>query len=213
MGDDLDDEQLTELADMVHRLADSLEGAGKDYEAMPVVGDVLDALGDKAGEVLHGVANLRDRDGDRLTDGEEEVLGTNPIDRDTDSDGLDDKDEVWLTSNPRLQDTDRDGISDYDEMSPYLEYDRETGLSGMSKDEAIITPERQPAPRAREPEPEPEPVPEPEPPEPAFVPTPPEPVWVPVSETDDYAGDDAEMTFTESDADWNGDLSEGGDWA
>ncbi|MDQ1255688.1 MAG: hypothetical protein QG656_281, partial [Candidatus Hydrogenedentes bacterium] len=61
-----------------------------------------------------------DSDGDGLLDGEESVLGTDPLEADTDRDGLDDGDEVHGTSgyitDPLDRDTDGDGSSDGDEV-------------------------------------------------------------------------------------------------
>lgn len=54
-----------------------------------------------------------DPDNDGLTNIEEELLGTNPINYDSDSDGLSDGDEVNIYhTNPLVADTDGDGVSD-----------------------------------------------------------------------------------------------------
>jgi hypothetical protein len=96
----------------------------KDLNDVPVVGQQLGAVADTAGRVAHGVANLRDRDNDNLTDGEEMTLRTNPTDKDTDHDGLDDGIEVKGShTNPKRQDSDGDGRSDYDEVSSGVSYD------------------------------------------------------------------------------------------
>ena len=57
-----------------------------------------------------------DTDGDGLTDGVEESIGTNPELPDTDGDGLSDYQEIYLTwTDPLLTDTDNNGISDANE--------------------------------------------------------------------------------------------------
>ncbi len=75
---------------------------------------------------------LGDRDGDGLTDGQEEVVGwivmvegqaavdvhSNPNAPDTDLDGLPDYAEYVLRTNPNEEDTDADGLTDYDELGP-----------------------------------------------------------------------------------------------
>ena len=53
-----------------------------------------------------------DRDGDGLTDREEDALDTNPLVVDTDGDGLSDRDEFELGTDPLCIDTDGDGVSD-----------------------------------------------------------------------------------------------------
>ncbi|MEL6342789.1 MAG: redoxin domain-containing protein [Myxococcota bacterium] len=59
----------------------------------------------------------KDDDGDGLTNGEEEELGTDPESADSDGDGLSDGDEVnELNTDPLSQDSDTDGISDGDEV-------------------------------------------------------------------------------------------------
>ncbi len=57
-----------------------------------------------------------DDDGDGLTNGEEEELGTDPDDPDTDGDGLTDYEEVNETlTDPTVADTDGDGFDDGEE--------------------------------------------------------------------------------------------------
>lgn len=57
-----------------------------------------------------------DKDGDGLTDSEEQKLGTNPQKIDTDNDGLTDHFEVnVLKTDPKRIDSDGDGISDWNE--------------------------------------------------------------------------------------------------
>ena len=59
-------------------------------------------------------------DGDGLSDGREQELGTLVDNPDTDNDGLSDGREVnELGTNPRQQDTDGDGLSDGDEVNKY----------------------------------------------------------------------------------------------
>lgn len=53
-----------------------------------------------------------DTDGDGLSDDEEALLGTDPLNPDTDNDGLSDGDEVDLSTDPLNPDTDGDGIVD-----------------------------------------------------------------------------------------------------
>ncbi len=61
-----------------------------------------------------------DRDGDGLSDSQEEIIGTDPDNPDTDSDGLTDGEEVltWGT-NPLNRDTDGDVLLDGDEVHTY----------------------------------------------------------------------------------------------
>ncbi|MFX1537151.1 MAG: binary toxin-like calcium binding domain-containing protein [Promethearchaeota archaeon] len=62
----------------------------------------------------------RDRDLDGLTDGEEEIEGTNVLNPDTDDDGLLDGEEVLIYgSSPLDNDTDSDELSDYEEAKIY----------------------------------------------------------------------------------------------
>lgn len=61
-----------------------------------------------------------DADNDELSDTEETILGTDPINMDTDGDGLSDGDEVKKHStDPLLKDSDGDGLSDSDEVNTY----------------------------------------------------------------------------------------------
>jgi eukaryotic-like serine/threonine-protein kinase len=54
-----------------------------------------------------------DSDGDGLTDAQEQIIGTNPLNPDTDGDGLSDGDEVLIYgTDPRRADTSGDGIND-----------------------------------------------------------------------------------------------------
>ncbi|MEM7246798.1 MAG: hypothetical protein AAF533_15710 [Acidobacteriota bacterium] len=72
-------------------------------------GDPNDPLDDVVGA---------DRDGDLLTDEEEVLLGTNPLDADSDDDGLSDGEEVGREgTDPLNADTDGDGLQDGTELS------------------------------------------------------------------------------------------------
>ncbi len=53
-----------------------------------------------------------DEDGDGLTNGQEEEIGTDPLDPDTDDDGLDDGLEVKVGTDPLKIDTDGDKVTD-----------------------------------------------------------------------------------------------------
>ena len=53
-----------------------------------------------------------DDDDDGLTNGQEDVLGTDPNDPDTDDDGIDDGDEVTIGTDPLDADSDDDGLVD-----------------------------------------------------------------------------------------------------
>jgi large repetitive protein len=57
-----------------------------------------------------------DFDGDGLTNGEENDLGTDPSDADSDDDGLDDGEEVDLGTDPLAADSDGDGLDDAAEL-------------------------------------------------------------------------------------------------
>ncbi|MBI4639160.1 MAG: hypothetical protein HY731_00595, partial [Candidatus Tectomicrobia bacterium] len=58
-----------------------------------------------------------DTDGDGLNDGDEIARGTNPLNPDTDQDGLNDGGEVARGTNPLNPDTDQDGLRDGDEVA------------------------------------------------------------------------------------------------
>lgn len=112
------DKVLTGLADVGHDLGDGLQHLGQQMSEVPIVGAPLSTAAATAGAAAHATANLRDRDHDGLTDGQEQARHTNPVNPDTDSDGLPDGVEVNVFhSNPNRQDTDGDGISDFDEAS------------------------------------------------------------------------------------------------
>jgi hypothetical protein len=61
-----------------------------------------------------------DNDSDGLSNLEEFLVSTNPLESDTDSDGLNDGNEINVHgSNPTLSDTDNDGLSDGQEVNQY----------------------------------------------------------------------------------------------
>ena len=65
-------------------------------------------------------ATMVDSDGDRLSDDQEQSIGTNPENPDTDGDGLSDGDEVLTrATDPLKKDTDNDILSDGDEVNLY----------------------------------------------------------------------------------------------
>jgi hypothetical protein len=74
--------------------------------------DQADSNGNGIGDACESVD---DRDGDGLTDTDEELRGTDPGDADTDNDGLDDGTEVLVFLNPLDADSDDDGLSDGEE--------------------------------------------------------------------------------------------------
>jgi Bacterial TSP3 repeat len=123
-SDSIDPEAaLTGVADAGHAFAEAVTGLGSHLSGLPG-GDSIAVGAATVGRAVHGVADLRDRDGDGLSDGRERQLRTNRTKRDTDNDGLDDGVEVdTLKSNPRLQDSDRDGRSDFDEAEPSMTID------------------------------------------------------------------------------------------
>jgi hypothetical protein len=76
------------------------------------------------GSITPQVTVIDDEDKDGLSDSDEHILGTDPLDQDTDDDGLSDGTEIYLSNiNPELnlsplsRDTDGDGLSDYDEYT------------------------------------------------------------------------------------------------
>ena len=123
-SDSIDPEAaLTGIADAGHAFAEAVTDLGSHLSGLPG-GDSIAAGAAAVGRAVHGVADLRDRDGDGLSDGRERQLRTSRTKRDTDHDGLDDGVEVdTLKSNPRLQDSDHDGRSDFDEAEPSMTID------------------------------------------------------------------------------------------
>ncbi|MEM6927016.1 MAG: hypothetical protein AAF602_08820 [Myxococcota bacterium] len=82
-----------------------------------------------------------DRDGDGLTNEQEEALGTNPLLADTDEDMLNDGDEVNIhNTDPLVPDTDGDGLLDGDEVEretdPLL---ADTDGDGLSDGDEVTT--------------------------------------------------------------------------
>lgn len=70
---------------------------------------------------VDGVPANIDTDGDRLFDGHEREIGTDPLNPDTDGDGLQDGEEVLdYKTDPLNPDTDGDGLSDGDEVKVYF---------------------------------------------------------------------------------------------
>ncbi|MHC5001641.1 MAG: hypothetical protein ACYTJ0_00820 [Planctomycetota bacterium] len=87
--------------------------------------------------LLLRVENTVDADGDGLTNGEEQALGTDPDDADTDDDGLDDGAEVNVyTTNPLVPDTDGDGLLDGEEIA-LQEFGCPSPLSADSDGDAL----------------------------------------------------------------------------
>jgi hypothetical protein len=78
-----------------------------------------------AGGLLLGACGLDpdgDEDGDGLTNGEEEELGTDPEIADSDGDGLSDGDEVNLYgTDPSSADSDGDGYEDGEEVESFTD--------------------------------------------------------------------------------------------
>ena len=56
-----------------------------------------------------------DNDGDGLTDAEEGLAGTNPVQADSDGDGVNDGEELAHGTNPNKSDSDADGFNDGEE--------------------------------------------------------------------------------------------------
>lgn len=72
-----------------------------------------------------------DDDSDGLSNEEESVLGTNPLETDTDNDGLFDREEVRsFRTDPTNADTDGDGLSDYNEIKRWFTNPLETDTDG-----------------------------------------------------------------------------------
>ena len=65
---------------------------------------------------IQGDCSGCDSDGDGLIDGEESLLGTDPLIPDSDADGVEDGDEVVNGTDPNNPDTDGDGVEDGDEV-------------------------------------------------------------------------------------------------
>ena len=110
------------------------------YVAQLIVNDgVLDSLPDTAKVTVEVVVPL-DSDGDGLTDEEEAILGTDPLNADSDADGLNDGDEVSVYgTNPLSHDTDGDGFSDGEEIADGADPTDNTNLPhGIPPDPAVL---------------------------------------------------------------------------
>ncbi|GMQ78299.1 MAG: hypothetical protein BMS9Abin02_0800 [Anaerolineae bacterium] len=101
-----------------------------------------DATSQSATQLAATAVMLGDRDGDGLSDLQENVVGTDPDNPDSDNDGLLDGEEVltWAT-NPLSQDTDSDELSDGSEVLQYgtSPTNQDTDGDGLSDGLEIIT--------------------------------------------------------------------------
>ncbi|MCA9540907.1 MAG: hypothetical protein KC620_18530, partial [Myxococcales bacterium] len=79
----------------------------------------------------------RDQDLDGLTNAEEALLGTDPLDADTDDDGLNDGDEQGRGTDPLDPDTDADGLQDGTEAG--------VAAPGPGTDPAVFVPDADPS--------------------------------------------------------------------
>ncbi len=81
-----------------------------------------------------------DIDNDGLKDGQELLIGTDPLNNDTDGDGLRDGDEIEMGTNPLLPDSDGDSILDGLEVHVYNTDPRrqDTDNDGLSDDFEIV---------------------------------------------------------------------------
>lgn len=147
------------LADGTRVAGRAATGAGVDDEGNTTNQALLDL-----GEVLHDVADRRDRDHDGLTDGEERERGSNPRDPDSDRDRLPDGAEVHVfKSDPMNADSDWDDRTDGDEAGAAggIWHDDDGEATYIDVPE-VLTPHRPAAPApaapaARAPRPAPEP--------------------------------------------------------
>ncbi len=97
----------------LENLATSTEIHPEDSEAATGILTLFDPLRNSAGEgnaATQGSVRSRDTDNDGLTDWEELLMGTNPLDYDTDSGGASDGYEVMWGLNP-LDNVDENGLS------------------------------------------------------------------------------------------------------
>jgi outer membrane protein OmpA-like peptidoglycan-associated protein/opacity protein-like surface antigen len=93
-----------------------------DYRVGTEPGNTVDSYPTaKAGfNFFLGRSKSDDDDNDGLTNGEEQQLGTDPLNPDTDGDGISDGDEVLnYKTNPLKADSDGDGLSDGQEINTY----------------------------------------------------------------------------------------------
>ena len=77
----------------------------------------LDGLADGQEAILGTNPLLNDTDKDGIVDRQEIAQGTNPLAVDSDLDGLTDGQEASLNTNPLLKDTDKDGLTDGTEVT------------------------------------------------------------------------------------------------
>ncbi len=116
---DLDDPEGDPDADGVSNVGEFLNGTdplGPDI----LYGGVLtqedrdgDGVPTRVERAIGLVEDLRDSDGDNITDGAEMYEhGTDPNSRDTDGDGIPDSNELELGTSPIMKDTDGDGLED-----------------------------------------------------------------------------------------------------
>ncbi len=90
---------------------------------------------------VQGVPQNIDTDGDRLFDGHEREIGTDPLNPDSDGDGLQDGEEVLdYKTDPLNPDTDGDGLTDGDEVKVYLTdpLNADTDGDGLKDGEEVL---------------------------------------------------------------------------
>ena len=110
----------------------SLEASGELAAGAQWASDTADPI---VGYYLSALAASDDDDGDGLTNGEEDVLGTDPLDDDSDDDGLIDGDEVNVYGTDPLDwDSDNDLLPDGWEVDNSLDPNSDAGDDGASGD-------------------------------------------------------------------------------
>lgn len=79
-----------------------------------------------------GIGNSKDTDadGDGLSNDDEQLYGTNPLNPDSDNDGVNDKIETQSNTNPNKSDTDGDGVIDSKDEFPLDMSKTSASLSG-----------------------------------------------------------------------------------